>query len=57
MADDGWFEMSDEQEVVRTIGNLKKVISWNWWTGYVSGAFTIMVILGIIAFIGLYYNI
>lgn len=48
---------SDDQEVTRTVGDLKKFANTNWWVGFGSGTLMILGVLGLFIAIGLYYNI
>lgn len=50
-------DYSDDQEVSRTIGDLKKHASINWYSGFGSGVIATVIALGIMLAIGLYYNI
>lgn len=50
-------EKTDDQEVVRTIGDLKKYASMNWWSGFGSGVIAIVITLFFVFYIGLKYNI
>jgi len=48
---------TDDQEVVRTIGDIKKIASWNWNSGFITGVGTILGILIVVFLLGLKYNI
>lgn len=50
-------EYSDEQEVVRTVSDIKKLANVNWWVGFASGGAMIIGVLVLIAAVGLYFNI
>lgn len=50
-------DYTDDQEVNRTIGDLKKFASWNWWSGFGSGVIALGAAIGGLLLIGLYYNI
>lgn len=50
-------DKTDDQEVVRTIGDLKKYASMNWWSGFGSGVIAIVITLFLVFYIGLKYNI
>ena len=48
---------SDDQEVVRTIGEIKVIKNVSYWTGYFSGIITTVCIAGMLILIGLYFDI
>lgn len=48
---------SDDQEVVRTVGDLKSFASQNWWGGYMIGVVSVIAFLVLLAGIGLYLHI
>lgn len=48
---------SDDQEVTRTVGDLKKFANTNWWVGFASGGAMIVGVIVLLIAVGLYYNI
>lgn len=50
-------DWSDEQQVVRTLGELKKFASYNWWVGFGSGMVALITMLALLTVIGLKTNI
>lgn len=50
-------DYTEDQEVTRTIGQLKTYASSNWWSGFGSGIVALGAVLGGLLLIGLYYNI
>lgn len=50
-------DYSDEQEVIKTIRDIKTLARQNWWVGFASGGAMIIGVLVLLAAVGLYYNI
>lgn len=50
-------DYQDDQEVVRTIKDLKVFASQNWWGGFVTGIITLIAVLSGLVLIGLHSNI
>lgn len=50
-------DYSDEQEVVKTIKDIKRLANQNWWVGFVSGGAMIIGVVVLLLSVGLYFNI
>lgn len=50
-------DYTDDQEVVRTIGDLKTIKNSSFWSGYFCGFATLTFLIGLIFMVGLKYDI